>query len=427
MSEQYDDICEVFTDKLVAKIPSTHDGVIKSIKYKNDEICPVGQALIEIEVNETGAGVSPELPKETKKLTAAESSSSSEETGTVGRTKLSAAINSSNEKVLATPAVRSIAKRNSIDLKQVPATGKDGRVMKEDILAFIDGGTKPKASPSLTETSQAKSSSSGEIVVKMAPLTGVKPEDEVRKLTGMKKAMTKTMTESRSIPFFMFSDEIEVTQLLILRQALKNQHKNLTLLPFFVKAASIAMTEYPIMNSNFNPETDEDGYIKEYVIKKDQNFSIAIDSKDGLTVPNIKRIQDKSILQINQEIIGMRERSDQGKLTAADFEGATFSISSVGNIGGTYFVPTILRPQVAIMAIGKARKIAKYVEDSTKEDGYKFIPADTVSAPELSSTLQINISISADHRILDGATVARFSARMKELIENPNVMLISMS
>ena len=112
----------------------------------------------------------------------------------------------------------------------------------------------------------------------------------------------------------------------------------------------------------------------------------------------------------------MRERVDQGKLSAADFEEATFSVSSVGNIAGTYFVPTILRPQVAIMAIGKSRKTAKYVEDSTNSDGYKFIPADT-----------INISISADHRILDGATVARFAARMKQLIENPNLMLISMS
>jgi 2-oxoisovalerate dehydrogenase E2 component (dihydrolipoyl transacylase) len=287
----------VFTDKLVAKIPSTPDGVIKSIKYQNDEICPVGKALIEIEVEEAGSVSTPEPPvKETKKAVESSSSSSSEETGTVGRTKLSAAINSSNEKVLATPAVRSIAKRNSIDLKQVPATGKDGRVMKEDILAFIEAGSKPQASPAKAEACSAKLSSAGEKVIKMAPLTGVKPEDEVRKLTGMKKAMTKTMTESRSIPFFMFSDEIEVTQLLILRRALKQQHKNLTMLPFFVKAASIAMTEYPIMNSNFNPETDEDGYIKEYVIKKDQNFSIAIDSKDGLTVPNIKRVQDKSIL-----------------------------------------------------------------------------------------------------------------------------------
>lgn len=140
----------------------------------------------------------------------------------------------------------------------------------------------------------------------MAPLTGVRPEDEVKKLTGMKKAMTKTMTESRTIPFFTFSDEIDASNLLELRKILKKNHKNLTLLPFFVKAASLAMTEYPIVNSNFNPETDEDGYIKEYVIKKDHNFSIAIDSKDGLTVPNIKKIQEKSILQINSDIIDLR-------------------------------------------------------------------------------------------------------------------------
>ena len=201
-----------------------------------------------------------------------------------------------------------------------------------------------------------------------------------------------------------------------LRQLLKKSHKNLTMLPFFVKAASIAMNDYPIVNSQFNPETDEDGYIMEYVMKKDHNFSIAIDSKDGLTVPNIKRVQDKSILQINSDVVSLRERIEQGKLTAADFEDATFSISSVGNIGGTGFVPTILRPQVAIMAIGKATKTAKYIEDPALSDGYKFVPAD-----------MINISISADHRILDGATVARFAARMKELIENPNLMLISMS
>ena len=160
----------------------------------------------------------------------------------------------------------------------------------------------------------------------------------------MKKAMTKTMTESRSIPAFTFQDEIDVTELVKLRVLLKKNHKNLTILPFFVKAASISMQEYPIINSNFNPETDDEGYIKEYVIKKDHNFSIAIDSKDGLTVPNVKKVQEKSILQINNDIINLRERVDQGKLVAADFEEATFSISSVGNLGGTYFVPTILRP-----------------------------------------------------------------------------------
>ena len=257
----------------------------------------MGKALIEIEVEEGSATAEP-VKEEKKAAVETSSSSSSEETGTVGRTKLSQEVERSNEKALATPAVRSIAKRHGIDLKQVPATGKDGRVLKEDILAFIEGGKKPQASPTTATACSAKPAtvSSGEKVVKMAPLTGVKPEDEVRKLTGMKKAMTKTMTESRSIPFFMFSDEIDATQLIKLRHALKQQHKNLTMLHFFVKAASIAMNEYPIMNSNFNPETDEDGYIKEFVIKKDHNFSIAIDSKDGLTVPNIKRVQDKSIL-----------------------------------------------------------------------------------------------------------------------------------
>ena len=121
--------------------------MIKSINYKSDEICLVGKALIEIEVEEGAAASEP--VKETKKASAADtsSSSSSEETGTIGRTKLSEAISQSNEKVLATPAVRSIAKRHGIDLKQVPATGKEGRVMKEDILAFIEGGSRPKASP----------------------------------------------------------------------------------------------------------------------------------------------------------------------------------------------------------------------------------------------------------------------------------------
>jgi len=220
---------------------------------------------------------------------------------------------SSNERALATPAVRSIAKRHGIDISKVPSTGKDGRVLKEDILSFIDGKSDPKKTETavcpLEETTTAKKQDK---TVKMAPLAGVRAEDKVVKLTGMKKAMTKTMTESRSIPFFTFQDEIDASNVMALRYLLKKSHANLTLLPFFVKAASLAMTQYPIINSNFNPETDEEGYIKEYVVKRDHNFSIAIDSKDGLTVPNVKRVQEKSILQINNEIISLRDRIQLG-------------------------------------------------------------------------------------------------------------------
>ena len=236
----------------------------------------------------------------------------------------------------------------------------------------------------------------------------------MKKLTGIKKAMTKTMTESLSIPFFTFQDQIEATQLLKLRREMKKAQPKLTILPFFVKALSLAMLPNPVINSQFNPETDENGYIKSYVVKKNHNFAIAIDSKDGLTVPNIKRVQEKSILEINEEILNIREKAEKGGLKASDFEDSTFTISSVGNMGGTYFVPTILRPQVAIIAIGGAKKLPKYVEEP--HGGYKWVPADI-----------IHTSMSCDHRVLDGGSVAKFTKKFKELIENPNLMMLSMN
>ena len=231
----------------------------------------------------------------------------------------------------------------------------------------------------------------------------------------MKKAMTKTMTEALTIPSFTFSDELDATKLIALRQEMKKVHTNLTMLPFFIKACSIAMTEYPVMNSHIDNDLDAEGYIQRYVVKHDHNFSVAIDSPDGLTVPNIKAVQTKSILQINSDLKDLATKASNGGLTKADFEDGTFSVSSVGNIGGRYFVPTILRPQAAIIAIGQAHRIAKIIDDASKPDGLRFEKAD-----------MINFSISADHRVIDGATCARFGQRMKQLIENPNLMLLSM-
>ena len=112
----------------------------------------------------------------------------------------------------------------------------------------------------------------------------------VKKITGMKKAMTKTMTEALTIPSFTFSDEMDATALIALRKEMKKVHTNLTMLPFFIKACSIAMSEYPVMNSHIDNDLDSEGYIQRYVMKHDHNFSVAIDSPDGLTVPNIKAI-----------------------------------------------------------------------------------------------------------------------------------------
>lgn len=137
---------------------------------------------------------------------------------------------------------------------------------------------------------------------------------------------------------------MDATALIKLRKELKASIPDLTFIPFFIKAISLAMNEYPIINSVVNPEVDSEGYIKEYVIKNEHNFSVAIDSKDGLTTPNIKQVNRKSILDINQDMRDVIERVNNNTLQKSDFEDGTFSVSSVGNIGGKYFVPTILRP-----------------------------------------------------------------------------------
>lgn len=137
---------------------------------------------------------------------------------------------------------------------------------------------------------------------------------------------------------------MDATNLMALRKEMKQVHAKLTMLPFFMKACSIAMLEFPDMNSHVDNELDSDGYIMRYVNKKAHNFSVAIDSKDGLIVPNVKNVELKSILEINNDLLDLRHRTDTGALTAEDFADGTFSISSVGNIGGTYSVPVVLRP-----------------------------------------------------------------------------------
>ena len=258
-------------------------------------------------------------------------------------------------KVISTPAVRAFAKQNGVQISQVFGTGPNGRITKADVLAFI---SKPNEQPMAAARTDVPSGYVG--IPSQPPLTGITDVDTVKKITGIKKAMTKTMTQSLTIPTFTFSDDIDATATMNLRKQLKKDFPDLTLLPFFIKALSFAMNEYPIVNSLVNPELDSDGYIKEYVMKKDHNFSVAIDSPHGLLTPNIKQVNLKSILQINNELRSLITRTNNNELTQNDYDDATFSVSSVGNIGGRYFVPTVLRPQAAIIAIGKSIKTPRY-------------------------------------------------------------------
>lgn len=211
------------------------------------------------------------------------------------------------EKVRSTPAVRAFAKQNNLDINSIRGTGNEGRVTRQDVMDFMSGASSTSES---AETTSSSSSTGGRVGVPSGPpLSGIVEGDQRKKIVGIKKAMTKTMTQSLSIPTFTYSDDIDATKTMNLRKELKEHIPGITLLPFFIKALSLAMKEYPIVNSIVDPELDAEGYIKEYVMKKDHNYAVAIDSDHGLMTPNIKAVNDKSILGINTELRAMIEKT----------------------------------------------------------------------------------------------------------------------
>lgn len=222
-------------------------------------------------------------------------------------------------------------KSYKLNPKVIRATGKNGRILKEDVLNYLkakeEGREETYTKPQ--ETKQVKEE-------KIPQMESYKPsgEDQTIKLVGFQKAMTKTMTQANSIPSFLFTEELDVDKLVKLRKEVnsspKNDHTKITFTPFFIKALSLALNEFPILNSVVNPNIGSDGYIYEYTQKGDHNITIAIDSPDGLVVPNIKKVQNKSVVQIQKDLNVLVERSKNRKLTNEDLTNGTFSCSNIG-------------------------------------------------------------------------------------------------
>ena len=322
-------------------------------------------------------------------------------------------------KALAAPAVRRLASEHGVTITEVMGSGKDGRVLKEDIMAYIEqrkGEETGSIKPAVKQPTQpdAKISKPKSDVVH-APSPPIKPptfvtssiEDKTVPIRGITKAMNKAMSEALTIPHFGYCDEIDIGRLVEVRKRLKSSIAEkgikLSYMPFFVKACSMSLTEYPIINSYFNAQQETITY------KADHNIGVAMDTAHGLLVPNIKSVQLLSVLEIAQELTRLQELGWAGKLGESDLKGGTFALSNIGSIGGTYAKPVIFPPQVAIGAIGKVQVLPRFDEN------------DHVIKAHI-----VNFSWSADHRVLDGATVARFSNRMKSYLEEPASMVLSL-
>jgi 2-oxoisovalerate dehydrogenase E2 component (dihydrolipoyl transacylase) len=236
-------------------------------------------------------------------------------------------------------------KQNGVNPHDVTATGKNGRIMKEDVIRYLEikkQNDNAKACPKQTEV---KRETQEEISVKSTNIqkssTAATPEyvcsttqkDRVVSIEGFRKAMVKTMTQSTQIPQFLYTDEFNVDKLVRLRKEMNkiDQKVKLSYMPFFIKAISYALLQYPELNSIVNPNRGEDGLIYEYTVKRDHNISVAIDTEHGLIVPNIKRVQDKSIVQIQIELNQLRDKAKNQKITMEDYKDGTFTISNIGN------------------------------------------------------------------------------------------------
>lgn len=296
---------------------------------------------------------------------------------------------------LATPAVRGLLKELDVNIAHVTGTGNDGRVTKDDVRKFVAARS--------TESSQS---------IQPPPRRGFPTADQAQvekpiTLTPVQSQMFKTMTRSLSIPHFLYADEIDVTALSTLRQRLNNQASSaqrLSYLPFVIKAVSLALEDFPLLNARVDTETGENA--PKLVMREKHNIGVAMDTTQGLLVPNIKDVSARSIQDIASEVSRLQSFAKDGKLSVNDLTGGTITVSNVGSIGGTYVAPVLVQSEIAILGIGKARLIPAF-------DEHERVVKKGV----------MNFSWSADHRVVDGATMARVAERVRAFVEEPALMM----
>ncbi|BCR36755.1 dihydrolipoamide acetyltransferase family protein [Mariniplasma anaerobium] len=399
----------VETDKVNAELPSPVDGIITKLGAQEGDTIHVGQTVVMID-DGSGAGKeekveTKEEPKEVKeepKKTAVSEKEEDEPQGVIGEIEVSSDVMASsnehsgakkevskNKKVLATPVARQMAKDLGVDIHTVSGTGENGRVLKEDIK---QASQKPAASSQSYSMPNVKVSSEGNV--------------ELVKITSLRKAIVKGMTISKQvIPHTVLMDEVNVDKLVELRQKVKAQAAaqdiKLTYMAFVMKATILALKKFPWFNASFDQENEQ------MIVKKFYNIGMAVDTKDGLIVPNIKDADQMSILELAKEISTVAKNTVDRKIQLSQLQNTTFSITNFGAANVAYGTPIINHPEVGILGIGKIEKKPVVIND------------------ELTIGYVLPLSLAVDHRVIDGADAGRFLNEIKSLLSDPMMLLLS--
>ena len=399
-----DVLAEVQNDKAVVEIPSPVDGTVKKIFVDEGEVTTVGTVIITFDAegyeddssSEEDEGSSEEEAKEEK----SEAKSEEKSTETSDDKDQSQGEPSSDEKkrVIAMPSVRKYARDNDVDIQQVSGSGKNGRILKEDIDQFLSG-EQPEASQA-ADTDESKSDA------KASPQKTERQYPETReKISSIRRTIANAMVNSkRTAPHVTLMDDVDVTALVEHRKRFKEvaqeQDIKLTYLPYVVKALVSTLKKYPILNAEFDDDTEE------IVYKHYYNIGIAADTDRGLLVPVVKDADRKSIFEISGEINELATKARDGKLSAEEMKGASCSITNIGSAGGQWFTPVINHPELGILGIGRIS------EKPVVRDG------EVVVAPVLA------LSLSFDHRMVDGATAQHAMNNVKRLLNDPQLIMM---
>lgn len=384
-----EDLVQIENDKSVEEIPSPVAGKVTKILVDEGDTAEVGQALVELEVASGQSNVSDD---DSSKQATATPEAPKEEPA-----KIASIATESHLPVLAMPAVRKYANEHDVDLTQLSGTGRHGQITKADVDTFLQSGNVAVKQATPAEVTLAKPSVS----------TDASWPETVENMSMVRKATAEHMVKAvDNIPHVYVFDEVVVDDLWDHRNKYKEMAAKrgvkLTFMAYMVKALAVIMKEYPVLNSSVDMQANTINY-KDYI-----NVGIATDTQNGLFVPNIKHADSLSLFKIAEMISDNTQKAKEGKLSRADMSHTGMTITNIGSVGGGFFTPIINWPEVAILGMGKISKEPVVADD-----------ADLINISRV-----LKLSLGFDHRVIDGATAQKAVNRLKELLSDPELLLM---
>jgi len=379
-------LVEVMTDKATVEIPAPRAGRVGKRLFAEGEICPVGKALLTIELDAAAPAAAAVAPK-VATTPAPAAATTAATTGEIPST--------AHTMVLATPATRKLARELRVDIRLVVGTGRAGRITSDDVRNHGGAGAPTVAAPAAKPASAP---------VAVAPMAG-----DVRiPFRGVRKKIAEHLVHSKhTAAHFSYWEEVDCTDLVQVRaktnEKLAARGVKLSFLPFIIKATTAALAKFPQLNSTLDEKAGE------IVQRGAHHIGLATATDNGLIVPVVRDAASKTLVELAREIERLAEATRTGKATREELSGSTFTITSLGTLGGLGATPIINFPEVAILGV---HKIARRPMVAA---GDKIVARD-----------MMNLSISVDHRVVDGYDAARLVADIKASLENPGLLMVDL-